>query len=88
VPVGDGVTDGSDGVGDVVGNGVTVEVAVAVGVGLWGVVVAVAVGVGLSQIIWTVSILQLSPELLELLAIRHRSTIVCPANGMSTQRFC
>ena len=36
VPVGDGVTDGSDGVGDVVGNGVTVEVAVTVGVGLWG----------------------------------------------------
>jgi len=36
VAVGDGVTDGSDGVGDAVGNGVTVEVAVTVGVGLWG----------------------------------------------------
>ena len=34
VAVGDRVTDGSDGVGDAVGNGVTVEVAVAVGVGL------------------------------------------------------
>ena len=53
-----------------------------------GVVVAVAVGVGLSQIIWKVSILQPSPELLELLAIRHRTTLVCPANGMSTQRLC
>ena len=63
--VGDGVTDGSDGVGDAVGNGVTVEVAVAVGVGLFGGRSGrCCSGVKPLADIWIVSIFQPSPELL------------------------
>jgi len=72
--VGEGVIDGSDGVGLAVGVGDTVTLGVDVGV-----------GVGLSQIIWALSILQPSPEVLLSLPIRHRRTMVCPWNPtMST----
>ncbi len=69
--IGEGVIDGSEGVGLAVGVGNTV----ALGVG-------VAVGVGRSQIIWTVSNLQPSLEVLLSLPIRHRITMVCPPKAV------
>ena len=84
VAVADGVGDGVQPPGQSDGVGVTPGVAVGVGLGgrvAVGVALAVAVGVGVgrSQIIWTVSILQPSPEVLLSLPIRHRRTMVCPA---------
>jgi hypothetical protein len=55
-----------------------VGVKVAVGVGGGVVAVGVDVGVGLSHAPIMVSTLQPSPEPLESLPIRHRSTMVWP----------